>query len=703
MRAKSLLAGLLLTLAACAPQAGRVDSHRVRHAKPGDWLMGGRTFAADHHSPLSQIDAANVGRLGLAFEFRDFLVRGRTHHGMEANPIEVDGALYFSGPWGVAYAVDARTGRLIWRHDPNGDGQYGRFACCDVVSRGVAVWKGRVYSASLDGYLTALDARTGKRIWSRNAIVDRHWNTTITGAPHIAGNNVLIGSAGADMGSRGYVSAFDLRSGKLAWRFWSVPGDPKAGPDETGEVALARSTWSQDTRWDLGMGGNAWDSMAYDPELNIAYLGIGNGGPHPQWVRSRERGHDDYYLSSIVAVNASNGHIRWVYQTTPGDSWDFAATQHLMLAELTIGGRRRKVIMQAPKNGFFYVLDRKTGELLKADAYTTVNWASGVDMKTGRPRLTPEADYSQGPKIIWPSPAGGHSWQPMSFDPATALVYLPVYDAPMKRTTLPVPAFRPGAYNHGFRGAFPPFTAPEDLALLKGQPEPKMETRLKAWDPVAGRVAWMSAPLPFVSGGVLTTGSGLLFEGSTDGMLTVYDSRTGAVLRRIETGSAIMAAPISYMLDGVQYIAVLAGAGGPQNPRWSPEVIASRRQNFERLLVFKLGGGPVPLPPLLQPEPLQPPPAPIAADPAALERGRRLFEAWCGRCHVEGGATGAYPNLWNMPPTTLDAFEDIVYRGAMRYAGMGDFSDVLSAKDVAAIKAFIVNDTIARRRQGDQR
>ena len=671
----------------------------MQHAKAGDWLLGGRDFSEDHHSPLDQINAANVDRLGMAWEFRDFVARGGIHHGIEANPILVDGVLYFSGPWGVAYAVDARSGKAIWTYDPGADGQYGRLTCCDVVNRGVAVWQGKVYVGSLDGWLHAVDAKTGKLVWKVDTFVDRRWNTTITGAPHVAGDNILIGSAGADMGSRGYVSAYDAQTGKLAWRFWAVPGDPSKGPDETPDVTLARKTWAADTRWDLGGGGNAWDSLVYDPELNIAYLGLGNGGPHPRWVRAPGGG-DNLFVSSIVAVDAASGRMKWFYQETPGDSWDFASTQHLLMADIAWRGRTRKVIMQAPKNGVFYMLDRQTGELLNATPYTTVNWMNGVDPRSGRPQFTSHGDYSRTPQIVWPSAAGGHSWQPMSFDPQTGLVYLPVYDAPMKMSFEPIDHFAAGAPNQASNGAFPPFTSPQDQAQLKGQPEPKMEARLKAWDPVAGKAVWTSQPLPFVSGGVLTTASGLLFEGSTDGILSVYDARSGKVLRRIETGTAIMAAPISYRLDGVQYVAVMAGAGGPQNAGWAPGVIAAKRQNFERLMVFKLDGGPVPLPPPIVPPARQPTPAPIPADARTLAHGEDLFKHWCARCHVAGGALGAYPNLWNMAPQTLDGFEDIVYRGAYRYAGMGDFSDVLSRPDVAAIKSFIVSDIITKRTRG---
>lgn len=683
-------------LASAAQPAGWVDDARVGKESAGEWPLDGRDYTGQYYSPLAQINARNVGRLGFAWEFRDFLVRGGIHRGMESNPIFVDGVLYFSGPWGNAYAVEARSGRLLWRYDSGADGQYARKACCDVVNRGVAVWKGRVYIASLDGWLAALDARTGKPAWRVDTIVDRKFNTTVNGAPHIAGDNVLIGNAGADMGSRGYVSAYDAGTGRLAWRFWAVPGDPRKGPDESPEVTFARKSWARNTRWDLGGGGNAWDGMAYDPKLGLAYLGFGNGGPLPRWLRSPGGG-DNLFVSSIVAVDAKTGRMKWYYQETPGDSWDYTATAPFMLADLDWHGRLRHVLMQAPKNGIFYVLDRETGELLSAKPYTTVNWTDGVDLKTGRPHLTRHADYSRRPQIVWPGSQGGHGWQPMSYDPKTRLIYLPVYDAPTKFATLPVTKFVPGDFNSGSAGAFPPFDSAADRRELQGQPAPLVEGRLKAWDPARGKPVWVSPRLPLANGGTLATAGGLVFQGTGDGYLSVYESKDGRLLNRVFTGTAILAAPITYLEDGMQYVAVTAGAGGPQNVAWGGDSAASRYQNFERLLVFRLDGGRVPLPPRIAPAAREPAPEGVAADAAVLDRGRLLFSQFCARCHVEGGAAGAYPDLWNLPKPILATFDAIVRGGALRYAGMGNFSDVLSRSDAAAIKAFIIDDEVAQR------
>jgi quinohemoprotein ethanol dehydrogenase len=693
--------GLGAAHAAAAEQAGRVDRARVERASvaTGQWLLNGRTFDEQRYSPLAQINSRTVGRLGFAWEFRDFVVRGRTHRGMESNPVFIDGVLYFSGPWGVAYAVDARTGKSLWTYDPQPDGQYARSACCDVVNRGVAVWKGRVYTASLDGFLVALNASTGAVVWRVDTFVSRKWNYVSTGAPHVAGENILIGNAGADMGARGYVSAYDAGTGRLSWRFWAIPGDPAQGADETPDVTLARKSWATDTRWDLGGGGAAWDAMVYDPALNQVYLGLGNGDPHPQWLRSPGGG-DNLFLASIVAVDANTGRMKWFYQETPGDSWDYDATAPMVLADLPWGGRSRHVLMQAPKNGIFYVIDRASGQLLRADPFTTVTWTDGVDLKSGRPHELPGAHYEQSARIVWPSGAGGHGWQPMSYDSKTGLVYLPVFDAPMKFRSDQAARFAPGTMNQGETGQFPPYPEVADQAQLKEQTKPRIEGRLKAWDPRLGRAKWISPPLPFMNGGTLSTAGGLVFAGSSDGTFSAYDAETGRLAARLDTGTSIMAAPITYLLDGVQYVAILAGAGGPQAARFAPDVAASRYENFERLLVFKLDGAAAPLPRRLASPEQQPTPLPIAANAATLSRGEALFHTHCERCHAVGGGVAAYPDLWNMAPGTLAAFESIVLDGVFRYAGMANFSDVLSADDAAAIKSFIVTDTREKRAGG---
>ena len=667
-----------------------------------DWPLYGRSSDESRFSPLTQITPENVGSLGLAYEFKDFVVRGRVHRGNEATPLMSGGVLYFSGPWSVVYAVDARNGKLLWKFDPQVQGQWVRRACCDAVNRGVALSNGRVFVATLDGYLIALDIKSGTQLWKVDTFTDRAtMNYASTGAPRVAGDNIVIGNSGAEMGARGYVSAYDAMTGKLSWRFFTVPGDPAKGPDESPDVTLARKTWSPHSRWDLGGGGTAWDSMVYDPKLGLLYVGTGNGMPHPVWTRSPGGG-DNLYLSSIVALDARTGRMRWYYQTTPADSWDYTATQNMILAELSIGGRSRPVLMQAPKNGFFYVLDRQSGQLLGAKAYTKVTWAKGVDLKSGRPLMTPEADFSGGSREIWPSQAGGHNWMPMSYSPSARLVFIPALDAGMHFGMVPGSQvkFRVGANNEGDDVAWSrpagdgaiPWAPPNP-----GPRDPPFQSVLEAWDPIKEQVVWQTPPQPYWSGGVLSTATGVVFQGSADGQFYAYDAKDGRQLASVPTGTGIVAAPISYELDGTQYVAVLAGFGGAFSQIGYPFGSAALKYvNSERLLVFKLRGGSVPMPPAVTRQ-QQPTPAPLTTDPAVLKRGEAVIGR-CAGCHGFRGIPNAYPDLWNLPPATHAIFDQIVYEGALSANGMPSFKDALTLEDVKAVHAWIVADEIELRK-----
>lgn len=687
------ICGLAVLAVACAP-----ESAPPAPVAGAQWTMNGYDTTEQRHSPLTLIDPGNVARLGLAWKFDDFIVRGRVHRGNQGTPLAIDGVLYATGPWSVVYALDAKTGRKLWTYDPGVEGAWARRACCDVNNKGVAYHDGRIYVGVVDGYLDALDARTGQRIWRVDTLTDRSRSYTVTGAPRIAGPNVVIGNGGADMDARGYLSAYDLETGRLAWRFYTVPGDPSR-PDEQPELTVARKTWGEKSRWDLGGGGTVYDAMAYDPELGLLYAGTSNGVPHPSWLRDPTGG-DNLYLSSILAIDAVTGRLRWYYQTTPADSWDFGATQHLILADIDMGGAPRKVIMQAPKNGFFYVLDRATGELLAADKYAVVTWASHVDLRTGRPVVNAALSYQKSPKIIWPSVSGAHNWQPMAYNPATKLVYIPVLEAPMKYVSYQSVKHLPASLNEG-KGPplMPPFDA-EDAPLLAGQPEARAVSVLRAWDPVARKVAWESSAQPWWSGGLLTTAGGLVFQGSTDGEFRVFDAVSGKLLKSIRTGLATLAPPMTYAIDGEQYIAVLAGLGGSESAYFPAQSAALTYRNPETLFVFKLDGGPVDLPPPIEAAPRQPVPPPLSASAGTLAHGAELFYHHCARCHSYRGSPGAYPDLWNMAPGTHAGFKAILLDGALAYAGMAPFKDILSVQDADAIQAFIVNDQRAMLSQG---
>nr|WP_298728971.1 PQQ-dependent dehydrogenase, methanol/ethanol family [uncultured Steroidobacter sp.] len=669
------------TVQGCSRPPGVTEASVQQQAVAGisDWQL-----QPAYYSQATRIDRSNVARLGVGWEFNDFTVRGRTHRGMEATPIMIDGTLYVSGPWSVVYAIDARSGKERWRYDPKVDGQFARRACCDAVNRGVAVADGSVFVGTLDGYLVSIDAQTGKPNWKVDTINNRKRSYTITGAPRVAGDVVVIGNSGAELDARGYATAFDRKTGKLAWRFFVVPGDPANG-DESPDVAEARKTWDPNSAWDIGGGGTVWDSIVYDPETNIVFLGTGNGAPHPRYTRSPAGG-DNLYLSSIVAVDASTGRKRWHYQTTPGDSWDYTATQNMILADLKIGGRERKVIMQAPKNGFFYVLDRVTGELLSAEKYTTVTWAERVDMKTGRPVISPKSDYSSTAQVVWPSEAGGHNWQPMSFSAQTGLVYIPVLETSM-RIELQPQQHRPYSILQG-NSAFFPALMP-DAPAAPNDPPARFDSLLVAWDPVQARRVWTSQPLTFFSGGIASTAGGLVFQGTADGRLTSYDARSGELLLDLQIGTGIMAAPLSYELDGVQYVAVAAGFGGAALTMFPPGAVAAERENRERLIVFKLDGAKPVLPPLLTQLPLTSAPKKYRGNPQAAARGAALYSDNCQRCHGARDLPGGYPNLWKMAPALHDVFEQIVLGGMLSEAGMASFADVLTKQDVKDIQAYL--------------
>ena len=532
--ASFVLGGALSACTTRAPTAGPVvppgaiDAARLEAAdtESQNWFTAGRDKDGTYYSPLKTIDTGNADRLGFAWQY-DL----GTHRGQEATPIVVDGVMYTSGTWGYVYAVDAATGKELWRYDPHAEPAAARNPCCDLVNRGVAVWKGRVYVAAVDGRLHAIDAGTGQKVWDSDTIVDHSLAYSSTGTPQIAGKVVVIGNSGSDMGKggvRGYVSAYDLETGAFKWRFYTVPGAP-GQPYEHPELAAADKTWDPKRGPEFRGGGTAWDGFAYDAKLDLVYFGTANAAPYDL----RQLGPsklDSLYTASILAVEAATGRLAWHYQTTPKDRWDFDAAQKLILADVPVNGVARSVLMQANKNGFFYVLDRKTGEVLSAKPFTYVNWASGVDLKTGRPMPTAQGDWYTGPKNVYPSWAGGHTWHPMSYSAATRLVYIPVLDVPNiwvdMRTNGGAVKFLDGFYT--VNGIMPddtydpvslkPFFGPlPALKELQHERKEKMvREMLRAWDPVAEKVVWeheTSSGVRGYDGGVLSTGGNLVIQG----------------------------------------------------------------------------------------------------------------------------------------------------------------------------------------------
>ena len=654
--------------------AARVDAARLVAAddEPGQWMSTGRTYGEQRYSPLAEITPDNVAELGLAW-YADLGIN-RTQ---ESTPLYIDGVLYVTTAWSNVHAYDARTGERLWIFDAQVPREWGSRACCDVVNRGAAAWNGKIYVGTIDGRLVAIDAASGEKVWEADTLVSRDVAYTITGAPRVVKGRVIIGNGGAEYGVRGYVSAYDAETGELAWRFFTVPGNPELG-FENETMAWAAETWNGEW-WRLGGGGTVWDSMAYDPELDLLYIGTGNGSPWNQALRSPGGG-DNLFLSSIVALDPDDGSYVWHYQTTPGETWDYTATQPIVVADLTIDGVERRVVMQAPKNGFFYVLDAQTGELISANNFASVNWATGIDLETGRPIENPAARYDRTgqPVAVQPSSAGAHNWHPMAFSPQTGLAYFSASDNAL--IYAPARNFNPNARVSNL-----------GIDLAARSPEAQAElTRLPrgdyvlAWDPVAQREAWR---VQGGSAGMLVTAGGLLFHGAGNALVarSAHDGTELWSSESVHTG--IVAGPISFELDGEQHIAVVAGraAGNYYAP------------SYARLLVFKRGGtAKLPPPVEFTPPPLNPPPSTASAD--VIARGEQLYQSTCWICHEDPGNAGGFfrrglfPDLAYSPAlSSPELFSAIVLGGARAANGMASFADALDAEEAEAIRAYIID------------
>ncbi|MGO9946741.1 MAG: PQQ-dependent dehydrogenase, methanol/ethanol family [Steroidobacteraceae bacterium] len=665
-------------LLAMAPNSSRgaalsgapVNGARIVNAdaEPGNWLTYGRTYSEQRYSPLAKINDQNASQLGLAW-FADL----DTNRAQEATPLVLDGVMYITTAWSLVKAYDVRSGHQLWAYDPQVNRELGVNACCDVGNRGVALWNHKVFVGAYDGRLIALDAATGKPVWS-TLTVDTTKPYTITQAPRVIKGRVIIGNSGGEYGTRGYISAYDAETGKLAWRFYTVPGDPSK-PFENEAMARAAKTWSGDW-WKLGGGGPVWDSISYDPTLNLLYFGTGNGVQWARSARSAGKG-DNLYLASIIALNADTGEYAWHYQATPGEEWDFDAVQQLILADLKVDGKLRHVLMQANKNGFFYVLDRKSGALISAKAIVPMSWASGIDVKSGRPIEKKDARYGETgkPVDIKPGPLGAHNWQPMAFNPNTGLVYIPAQQVPLTFIPLPPLPIAPIGWN---------------LGVALGSLTPQNEGFLLAWDPAQQREAWRVKYKGPWNGGIVTTAGNIVAQGDAAGNFNVYRADNGQKLWSMFAQSGIIAAPSTFEVGGEQYIAVLSGWGGSYAlSGGKAAALSGNLRNVSRLLVFKLGGSAA-LPPL---EPrsivINPPPAP--ADAASIARGEPLYDQYCSACHGEHGVGGGVVgDLRASNFLSLDFFYNIVLDGALKNAGMAAFDKALNRDNVTDIRNFII-------------
>ena len=603
---------LLLTLLAIAetmpcayPQTARTvtDASLKNVSKNGaEWTAYGFTQGETRYSPLTQLNTSNVARLGLAWSFD----LGHGGGNQEATPLAWNNTLYSITNWSIVYAVDARTGKEKWRWDPevNQDSTRSKI-CCGVVQRGLALYEGLIMAPVVDGRLVALDAQTGRPVWESRVAYSQD-NYTITMAPRIAKGKVVIGVSGGDRPTRGYFDAYDAMTGHRAWRFYTVPGDPSK-PFENPALKKAAETWSGDW-WKLGGGAPVWDGMSYDPDADLLYVGTGNGGPWPEDLR-KSKGKDNLYICSILAVKPDTGELKWYFQAVPGDSWDYDNVQQLLLADLTIDSKPRKVLMQASKGGFYYVLDRITGQFISGTPFVRVTWAKGLDERTGRPFVNSEAHYGAEPVAISPGPTGGHNWAPMSFNPTTGLVYVPT--STINSTTFAIDTnftWKPNQNNNGTRRGPPPKDGSPGPPLpatvppppdFGPNPPPEGQARnvLLAWDPIKKQPRWETAGGGSLGGGTLTTAGNLVIQVIPDGRLVAYSADKGEKLLDIQTGlRGGMGPPITYEVDGKQYIALMGGPGivvarnaEPGTPPPPPTL----QTVFPKLMTFVLDGKPL--------------------------------------------------------------------------------------------------------------
>lgn len=676
----SLAIGILVV--SCGNQASKpVDHHTIVKAAPDGWRTHGGTYEETRHSPLKDINRETVQKLGLAWS-HDL----HSSRGIEATPIVHNNILYVTSTWNVVHALDARNGEHLWTFTPEIDKTQAAYACCDVVNRGVAIWGDKIFTATIDGRLIALNAKTGEKIWDILTI-DKSKPYTVTGAPRIIKGKVIIGNGGAELGVRGYVSAYDSETGKMVWRFYTVPDNPENG-FETPVMAMAAKSWNGEY-WKLGGGGTVWDSMAYDPEFDLLYIGVGNGSPWNQAIRSPGGG-DNLFLSSIVALRAESGDYVWHYQTTPGETWDYTATQQMILTDLEIDGQMRKVIMQAPKNGFFYVIDRITGKFISAKNFVPVNWASHIDPGTGRPVELPNARYAgRAPHLQLPGPLGAHNWHPMAFNPQTGLVYIPAQEAPWVYGDMENFTASDSGWNTGTDFNFA--MLPDDKATFKAL-RSMLAGRLLAWDPVAQEEVWTHEHKGPWNGGILSTSGGLVFQGTADAHFAAYDAASGEKLWKFFTQSGIVAAPISYEINGEQYIAVASGWGGSFVLGFGGVLPSGSDFNSGRLLVFKLGGtAQLPTPPAsahIQPEL----PAPLNVSAAVIAQGKQAYANNCASCHGDHAyASGLTPNLrFSHATKDPELWLDIVGRGALQENGMPAFGNTYDPQAIETIRAYVI-------------
>ena len=673
-------AALMVIVLAGSVSAQNIDNTALSDERDGrNWLAFGRTFSEGHYSPLTDVNADTVKRLGLAWSLDLDVTNSITA------PLAVDGVLYVGAGHGVIHAVDAKSGKLLWRYDAHAMQANGKKLRVAWGIRGIAFWKGRVYAGTSDGRLIALNAKDGTLAWSAQT-VDPADGATITGAPRAFNGKIIIGFSGGDFSPlRGYVTAYDAQTGKQVWRFYVVPGKPgtKDGAASDSVMEKAAGTWTGEW-WKYGGGGSVWNAVTYDADFNRLYIGTGNGTPMNWKIRSPQGG-DNLFIASIVALDADTGRYVWHYQTTPGDSWDYDSANDMTLVTLKIDGQDRKVILHAAKNGFIYVIDRENGRVLSAEKLGTVTWADHVDLKTGKPVLTPGAKYEHQGILLWPSFQAVHHWPPQSYSPRTGYVYEPTLEMPAEfgDTGVDLTHYAPRLRTGDYTG----------LSVGSGDvPADAGHSVLKAWDPIGKHVVWKVETPGVSNGGTLATGGDLVFQGLADGYFHAYSARDGQDLWSFFAGVAVTGVPITYSVDGRQYVTITSGplggstaAFGSISARWGWDP----RVHPRRLLTFALDAN-AKLPPTPPRKPALPLEAPeFKVDVEKAKQGEHEY-ARCTLCHGMGVVAGGIAPDLRASPVLLsaEAFTHVVRDGALAPRGMPQFAE-LSDGQLDALRHFV--------------
>ena len=672
--AKAGLIGLVLVAPGSSWCTTESSTTRYLDQSDGrDWPGYGRTFGEQHYSPLTQVNHATIGRLNLDWS----LDLGPENSATQ--PIEVDGTLYFATGYSLVHAVDVRTGKLLWKFDPQAAEVSGLNLRWGWGSRGIAWWDGKILTGTQDGRLIAIDASTGKQVWSVQTL-EPNMPAFISGAPRVFGGKVIIGFASDTGAVRGYVTAYDASTGRKLWRFYTVPGNPADG-FESPIMEKAAKTWAGEW-WRFGGGGTVWNAMAYDVETDTVYIGTGNGYPVNRRVRSRGQG-DNWFIASIIALNGSTGEYRWHYQVNPGESWDYDDTMDIELADLMIHGKKRKVLLQAPKNGFFYVIDRTNGQLISAEPFAKVTWAKRIDLRTGRPVQPPSSQFPNGSVArIWPSIGGAHGWAPMAYSPRSGLTYIPMKDSGLKIWDRDIDASHWEA----------PTDRRFDSAIEAAPDKGGEDAYLVAWNPITQKAAW-KLPRPTNSnGGVLATAGDLVFQGTVDGLFKAYSASDGRTLWQFDAQAPLYAPPISYRVGDVQYVTVLTGLG-TQSALVRGQADADKyhlnpREQARRVLTFSLRGTAT-LPPTIHSSAVPEDPT-YRSNEEVAELGRAIYQVHCSRCHGWQVIASIHaPDLRRSAiPLSDSAFAAVVRDGSLAAQGMPTFAE-FSADQLGELREYI--------------